>query len=91
MFRLLGLTLEEFKFSLPERAVLVVVVDLVLQMDGELIILPPKAVDVRRGINLLLLTDLEQLLVLLPKLRNRSFVVSDQVLVFIFKVLQLEH
>lgn len=58
MLRLLGLTLEEFKFSLPKRAVLVVVVDLVLQMDGELVVLPPKAVDVRSGVNLLLLTDL---------------------------------
>ena len=58
MLRLFGLTLEEFKFSLPKRAVLVVVVDLVLQMDGELVVLPPEAVDVRSGVNLLLLTDL---------------------------------
>jgi hypothetical protein len=88
---LLFLFLQKFKFTFPKRAVLVVIIDLVLELDRELVVLSPESIDVRRGVDLLLLSDLHQLLVFVTVLGDGALVVSHQVFIFRLEVLQFEH
>lgn len=90
LLRLLLLLFQKFKFALPERAVLVIVVDLVLQLNRELIILASESVHLTCCVDLLLFAYLHQLLVLIPELDQLALVDLDLVVNFIFVILQLE-